>query len=62
MPSVTLDRQEWNQIISILATQVTWNIANPLLMKLQAQLENQPETKVPVGTSIEKGNSKAADH
>ena len=61
MPSVTLEMPEWNEIMRILATKVTWAEANPLLMKIGSQLQQTqngaPPMPVPEGTDLEKTNS-----
>lgn len=38
MPAVVLDGNEWGQVMAILAT-APWKDANPLLMKIGAQLQ-----------------------
>jgi hypothetical protein len=40
MPIVELDDQEWQQVISMIAT-APWRDANPLLMKIGSQLRVQ---------------------
>lgn len=42
MPSVNLDENEWQTVMSIIA-QAPWNVANPLLMKIGQQLRDKPE-------------------
>ena len=42
MSVVNLDEQEWNQVIAILTT-APWRDANPLLVKISAQLRLQQE-------------------
>lgn len=41
MPQVNLEENEWQNVMSIIA-QAPWNIANPLLMKIGAQLRDKP--------------------
>jgi hypothetical protein len=38
MPSVELDDQEWQHVMSLLS-EAPWRVANPLLMKIGAQLQ-----------------------
>lgn len=40
MPTVRLEDEEWQRVISIIAS-APWNIANPLLMKIGEQLRQQ---------------------
>jgi hypothetical protein len=40
MSSVELEDQEWQSVISIIAT-APWRDANPLLMKISSQLQQQ---------------------
>jgi hypothetical protein len=40
MPSVELDDTEWSHVMGIIAT-APWRDANPLLMKIGAQLRGQ---------------------
>lgn len=40
MMMVRLEQQEWNQLIAMLATQ-PWQQANPIIMKVAAQLQAQ---------------------
>jgi len=40
MRTITLDDNEWNQVMAILATGA-WNQVNPLLMKVGSQLAAQ---------------------
>jgi hypothetical protein len=50
MSSVHLDDEEWQRVLSIIAT-APWNVANPLLMKIGEQLRHQQVTnsgEVPV--------------
>lgn len=42
--TVELDEEEWKQVMGIIA-QAPWSIANPLLMKLGAQLQAQQTNK-----------------
>ena len=49
MPSITLDNNEWQQVLAILAT-APWHQANPLLMKIGNQLREYQSVK---GNSIE---------
>jgi hypothetical protein len=60
MPTVTLDEQEWRQVMAVLS-QAPWNVANPLLMKIGQQLQQQ-EGPPPMGPqmdeALEKSNSK----
>ena len=42
MPAVNLDDKEWAQVMAIIGT-APWNTANPLLMKIGAQLHYQQE-------------------
>jgi hypothetical protein len=37
MPTVSLDNEDWQKVMAILA-QAPWNVANPLLMKIGEQL------------------------
>lgn len=42
MPSsVTLETDEWNKLLAMLA-QAPWHQANPLIMKIGAQLQGTP--------------------
>jgi hypothetical protein len=50
MSTVHLDDEEWQRVLSIIAT-APWNVANPLLMKIGEQLRHQQVTnsgEVPV--------------
>jgi hypothetical protein len=50
MPTVRLDEEEWQRVLSIIAT-APWNVANNLLMKIGEQLRQQQVTnsgEVPV--------------
>jgi hypothetical protein len=50
MPTVQLDDEEWQRVLSIIAT-APWNVANPLLMRIGEQLRHQQVTnsgEVPV--------------
>jgi hypothetical protein len=50
MPTVHLDDEEWQRVLTIIAG-APWNIANPLLMKIGEQLRHQQVTnsgEVPV--------------
>jgi hypothetical protein len=50
MSTVSLDDEEWQRVLSIIAT-APWNVANPLLMKIGEQLRHQQVTnsgEVPV--------------
>jgi hypothetical protein len=40
MSTVSLDEDEWQKVMSIIAT-APWNVANPLLMKIGEQLRRQ---------------------
>jgi hypothetical protein len=40
MPTVALESNEWGQVMAILAT-APWRDANPLLMKIGNQLQQQ---------------------
>jgi hypothetical protein len=42
MPTVQLDDEEWQRVLSIIAT-APWNVANPLLMKIGEQLRQQQQ-------------------
>ena len=42
MPRVELDDKEWQQVMAVLGT-APWSVANPLLMKIGAQLHHQQE-------------------
>lgn len=42
MLSVQLEITEWNQVLSMLATQ-PWHAANPIIMKLGEQLRQQQQ-------------------
>ena len=44
MPIIELDDNEWQMVLGILAT-APWNQANPLLMKIGAQLRIQQVSK-----------------
>jgi hypothetical protein len=53
MSTVQLDDEEWQRVLSIIAT-APWNVANPLLMKIGEQLRHQQVTnsgEVPVKSS-----------
>jgi hypothetical protein len=50
MSVVQLDDEEWQRVLSIIAT-ASWTVANPLLMKVGEQLRHQQVTnsgEVPV--------------
>jgi hypothetical protein len=50
MSTVSLDAEEWQKVMAIIA-QAPWNVANPLLMKIGEQLRHQQVTnsgEVPV--------------
>lgn len=52
MPSVNLDENEWQFLIHVLGTKLTWVEANPLLMKIGEQLRksgNSKEVPAPQG-------------
>ena len=60
MSVVNLDEQEWNQVIAILTT-APWRDANPLLVKISAQLRQQQELNAvvqPLGPQTGNGPSK----
>jgi hypothetical protein len=40
MPTIQLDDEEWQRVLSIIAG-APWNVANPLLMKIGEQLRKQ---------------------
>ena len=44
MSSVSLDDEEWQRVVTIIAT-APWNQANPLLMKIGEQLRQQSLAK-----------------
>jgi hypothetical protein len=46
MVAVSLDTQEWNQVLQILS-QAPWAVANPLIMKLGDQLRAAATTRDP---------------
>jgi hypothetical protein len=49
VPTVQLDDDEWQKVMACIS-QAPWNIANPLLMKIGAQLRQQmPENPVKQG-------------
>ena len=41
---VDLDEKDWNIIMNVLGTKLTWVEANPLLMKIGEQLRRQQPT------------------
>ena len=41
MPVVDLSDNEWNQLMALLGNKCLWVEANPLLMKIGAQLQKQ---------------------
>jgi hypothetical protein len=41
MMQVQLSEQEWNWLINVLAEKLSWKDANPILMKIGAQLKPQ---------------------
>ena len=43
MPAVELTQDEWSKILGIISTKCTWVEANPLLMKITAQLNPQAQ-------------------
>jgi hypothetical protein len=50
MPTVQLDDEEWQRVLSIIAS-APWHTANPLLMKIGEQLRHQQSSnsgEVPV--------------
>ena len=56
MASVTLEKSEWNQILSVLG-EVPWKISNPLILRIVQQLSAQENGQVPVGTTDSDGPS-----
>lgn len=52
MSSVQLDDEEWQRVVAIIAT-APWTQANPLLMKISAQLRQQQLA----GAVLKAGNS-----
>ena len=40
--SVSLDDEDWNKVMAIIAT-ASWTVANPLLMKIGEQLRAQKD-------------------
>jgi hypothetical protein len=42
---IELDEPEWRQILAVLA-QAPWQIANPLIMKIGAQMQAQPDERL----------------
>jgi hypothetical protein len=44
MPAVQLDDEEWQRVLSIIAS-APWNVANPLLLKIGEQLRVQSEQR-----------------
>lgn len=46
MPSAELTKDEWQQLLTILATtkEWPWTVTNPLLMKLGQQLDSKQQT------------------
>lgn len=46
--NVVLTAEEWNQVMAIIAT-ASWKDANPLLMKIGAQLRAQQANATPQG-------------
>lgn len=57
MPSVNLDQNEWRVIMQILATQVVWQTANPLLVKITEQLNGAGLKPSAEEIAAVKGNS-----
>lgn len=56
MPNVNLDDEEWQKVISIIAS-APWSVANPLLMKIGDQLRRQHDSAGHEG-EYATGNSK----
>lgn len=62
MPSVELSDQEWAQVMGLLST-APWRDANPLLMKMGAQLQAQSRPQVNTAPDIRlDANGKEARH
>jgi hypothetical protein len=62
MPAVDLTDQEWQQVINIIGTKVTWAEANPLLMKIGQQLQARQTVHAAGGGIMPEGNGKEARH
>lgn len=61
MPSIELDDQEWQQVMSILST-APWRDANPLLMKIGNQLRIQQGAGEPSQPIRRTGDGKEVRH
>jgi hypothetical protein len=64
MAMVTLEDQEWQQVLALLSD-APWRVANPLLMKIGQQLQAQRamQSKQPTEVGITPdGNGKEARH
>lgn len=56
MQTVSLDNEEWQRVLGIIA-QAPWSVANPLLMKIGEQLRQQSPAARPNGADLD-----LADH
>jgi len=61
MPAVDLEPNEWGQVMAILST-APWRDANPLLMKIGAQLRGPQYPIPPVQDHQPEGNGQEARH
>lgn len=61
MPSVSLDDQEWQQVMAMIAER-PWREANPLLMKIGRQLQQEQQPTLAERIMRGKGDGKEATH
>jgi hypothetical protein len=62
MASVDLSDADWQQVMAIIAT-APWRDANPLLMKIGAQLQGQvqPQAVARAGIKLDANGKEASD-
>jgi|HubBroStandDraft_2_1064218.scaffolds.fasta_scaffold02197_12 hypothetical protein len=54
---IELDEPEWRQVLAVLA-QAPWQVANPLIMKIGAQMQAQPDERAAAakrGNGVDEG-------
>jgi len=47
MPSVELTHEKWQWLLNVLAEKLTWKEANPILMEIGQQLQQQQQQTHP---------------
>ena len=64
MPSVDLTKDEWGQLMNVLATtkEHPWLVTNPLLMKIGQQLNTVKQPGPPPGMRPEANGGKEVGH